>query len=70
METLDCRSPEGITVGLIDGIIAVARVLQDQDLSHPAVIEALKDLAEDEDVAWLLGYADRQLDTESWRLYH
>lgn len=51
---LDCRSPEGVTVGLIDGIIAAARVLRGRDLSHPAVREALADLAEDEDVASLL----------------
>lgn len=50
---LDCRSPEGITVSLIDGLIATARILRDRDLSHPAVVEALTDLAGDEDLAWL-----------------
>ena len=53
-EPVDCRSQEGVTVGLIDGIIAVARFLRGRDLSHPAVREALADLAEDEDVAGLL----------------
>ena len=53
-DPLDCRSPEGVTVGLIDGIIAAARVLRGRDLEHPAVREALADLAEDEDVAALL----------------
>ena len=52
-EPLDCRSPEGVTVGLIDSIITAARVLRGCDLSHPAVREALADLAEDEDVARL-----------------
>jgi hypothetical protein len=51
---LDCRSSEGVTVGLIDGIITAARVLRDRDLSHPAVREALADLREDEDVAHLV----------------
>lgn len=46
----DCRSEVGITVGLIDGIIAIARVLAQRDLSDPATIEALKDIRADEDV--------------------
>lgn len=69
-ETVDCRSPDGITIGLIDGIIATARILRERDLSTPAVFEALQDLADDEDVAWLLGCADRQLEAVSWRFYH
>lgn len=51
---LDCRSGPGVTVGLLDGIIACARVVRDRDLAHPAVAEALADLADDEDLAWLL----------------
>lgn len=51
---LDCRSDAGTTVGLIDGILATARVLRGRRLSHPAVIEALADLAGDDDVAWLM----------------
>ncbi|WP_344890488.1 hypothetical protein [Actinomadura meridiana] len=51
---LDCRSPEGVTVGLVDSIITAARVLRGRDLDHPAVREALADLAEDEDVARLM----------------
>lgn len=52
---LDCRSPEGVTVGLIDGIIAAARVIRARECAHPAVVEALRDIADDEDVAWLVG---------------
>jgi hypothetical protein len=52
-QQLDCRSPEGVTVGLIDSIITTARVLRGRDLSHPAAREALADLREDEDVARL-----------------
>lgn len=50
----DCRSNEGITVGLVDAIISIARVLARRDLDHPDVIEALKDLAYDEDVKAIL----------------
>jgi len=53
----DCRSETGITVGLIDGIIAIARVLSKRDHSSPEVIQALKDLRTDEDVALAIGAA-------------
>lgn len=46
----DCRTPSGVTVGLIDGLIATCRVLRARDLTDPAVVGALKDLREDEDV--------------------
>ena len=46
----DCRSEEGITVGLIDAIISICRVLSERDLSPPAVREAIEDLRTDEDV--------------------
>lgn len=50
----DCRSEEGITVGLIDSIIAISRVLANRDFSSPSVIEALKDLREDSDLNSIL----------------
>lgn len=49
----DCRSKEGITVGLIDGIIAIARVLRNRQMEGVAISEALIDLRSDEDVTWL-----------------
>lgn len=52
--TTDCREPIGITVGLIDGLIAIARVLRHRDLSPIEVQEALRDLQSDEDIAYLL----------------
>lgn len=62
--TLDCRSPEGVTVALIDGIIAAARIIRARDhLAHPAVAEALRDIADDEDVAWLVGHDGGQITT-------
>jgi hypothetical protein len=50
----DCRDEDGITVGLVDAIISIARVLARKDLDASAVREALKDLAEDEDLRKIL----------------
>ncbi len=50
----DCREEDGITVGLIDSLISIARVLAKRDLSPEAVTEALADLRADEDIATLL----------------
>ncbi len=53
--TTDCRSEEGVTVGLIDAIIAIVRVLAKRDLSgDTAVSEALKDLRSDQDLKSIL----------------
>lgn len=50
----DCRAEHGVTVGLIDSIVSVARVLASRDLiTSTAVAEALHDLATDEDVRHL-----------------
>lgn len=53
----DCRTEEGVTVGLVDAVISLARVLRGRDLADPAVVEALRDLASDEDVEWLIAEA-------------
>lgn len=50
----DCRTAEGIAVGLVDGIIAMARVLGGMDLTGDAVREAIKDLQSDEDIKKIL----------------
>jgi len=50
----DCRSEEGVTVGLIDSLIFIARVLAKRDLGSHGVREALADLQSDEDIALLL----------------
>lgn len=52
--SVDCRSADGITIGLIDGIIAMARVLADHNLDHDAVKAALEDLRSDEDMHFLM----------------
>lgn len=53
--TTDCRSVDGITVGLIDSIITAARVLRGRDQSSEAVAMALEDLRADEDVRAVMG---------------
>ena len=46
----DCRTEAGVTVGLIDALITICRVLAKRDLSSdPGVREALIDLDQDED---------------------
>jgi hypothetical protein len=52
--TTDCRDEDGITVGLIDALLSIFRILVKRDLKHPAVIEALKDLSDDEDLQEIL----------------
>jgi hypothetical protein len=55
----DCRSEEGITVGLIDAMIVTARILARRDFTSPAVIEALKDFVSDLDVQKIISEASR-----------
>lgn len=50
----DCRTQDGITIGLIDGMIATCRILRDRDFSNHDVKEALKDLATDGDLEFIL----------------
>lgn len=52
----DCRSENGVTIGLIDSIISVARILRHRDFNAPQINEALLDLRSDEDIQFLLGY--------------
>jgi hypothetical protein len=52
--TTDCRTPEGVTVGLIDSLITTARVLAGRDMTGPGARAALADLAGDEDLAAVL----------------
>lgn len=52
----DCRTEDGITVGLIDSIITISRILSQRDLSSHNVKEALKDLKSDKDFKNLRKY--------------
>jgi hypothetical protein len=56
----DCRTEEGVTVGLIDSLITICRILRRRDLSSPAIQEALKDLAQDEDLRFCLNESQRR----------
>lgn len=50
-DIVDCRSEEGITIGLVDAIISIGRILSERDLTSSVnVLEALKDLRSDEDL--------------------
>jgi hypothetical protein len=51
---MSCRSDEGITVGLIDALISLLRVLVGRDFSPKEVQEALADLCEDPDLQTVL----------------
>jgi hypothetical protein len=46
----DCRTSEGITIGLLDSIIFIARVLAIRDLESETVQSVLRDFRNDEDV--------------------
>jgi hypothetical protein len=50
----DCREEDGITVGLIDSLISIARILAKRDFKPESVQEALKDLRSDKDIAKIL----------------
>ena len=50
----DCRSEIGITVGVIDAIITLCRLLRGRDMSGDEVVQALQDLRHDENFAGLL----------------
>jgi hypothetical protein len=52
--TTDCRDENGITVGLIDALISIVRVLSKRELKASAIQEALKDLVNDEDLKKIL----------------
>lgn len=61
-EPIDCRSYDGVTIGLIDALISVSRILAHRDFGRPyakpPVREALRDLDEDADVRAVLRLAE------------
>ncbi len=52
--TTDCRLENGVTVGLIDAIISIARILRKRDFNDEAVKEAILDFKSDEDINFLI----------------
>lgn len=63
--TTNCREEEGITVGMVDGLIAQIRILRERDLNSDAVREALLDLGDDEDFAWLCSKVNQGVGNET-----
>lgn len=53
-EPIDCRSPEGLVVSLIDTLILISRFIKENDLDSKAVTEALRDLKGDEGFSYVL----------------
>ena len=52
----DCRTETGITVGLIDGMIAICRILKSRLNSEEEIVAALADLQDDEDLKAILDF--------------
>lgn len=53
----DCRSEEGVTVGLIDAIISISRILAERIRNFPmerSVEDAMCDLLADEDMSFVM----------------
>ena len=55
------QDEEGVTIALLDAMIATAHVLAGRALTHPAIWEALKDFGSNAGVLWLIR-AGRELD--------
>lgn len=58
----DCRTDNGVAVGLLDGIISQVRVLRkhyEWELASSEARAALADMASDEDIRWLLRRMDQ-----------
>lgn len=54
----DCRTEEGITVGLIDSLITIGRILVNRECFHESVQQALKDFRADDDMKRLMDIGD------------
>ncbi len=52
-QPIDCRSDAGVTIGLIDAIISIARIVAKRDLKNPGVEDALLDFLDDDDLLTL-----------------
>lgn len=52
---IECNSELGITLGLIEGMMSMVRVLEQRDLKYDEVQEALIDLRENTIILRLLG---------------
>lgn len=60
MFPIDCRSEEGVTIGLIDSLITQARLLSSRSLDTENIQEALNDLRADADIKKIFLYPTAQ----------
>jgi len=70
---IECTSKTGLVIGLIDTIINASHVLVSQfkkELCHPstAIMEALKDLSETEDLYWILKCLESSVEIRNLRV--
>ena len=56
VNTIECNSYDGVTIGLIDGIISICSILVNRDTSSTDVKEALKDLRSNIDVIQIINH--------------
>lgn len=57
----NCREESGITIGLIDGIISIGRILKDRiDTDDKNILGALDDLRDDEDIKKILKFNEHK----------
>jgi hypothetical protein len=63
VKIVECKSKEGITVGLIDAVNTLAWLIADRDLEDPEVEEALKDLRSQSRFKILCGVPEGITDT-------
>ena len=65
----DCRTDNGVAVGLLDGIISQVRVLRkhyEWEMASLGAKAALADIASDEDILWLLRLVDQEAEGCGW----
>lgn len=63
----DCRTKDGVRVGILDAIVTLCRCLPRGGLTTCAVDEALRDIAGDEDFAYLLFIVAAAGDVPEWK---
>ena len=63
-----CRSETGITVGLVDSMISISRVLAHRDFNPVEVTEALKDLRDDPDIRKVFEEEVPVQDDQPWKV--
>lgn len=63
----DCRSEVGITVGIVDSMITMMRLIKNRSFESEEVAEALRDLLADEDFGDFLSRGQKRADKSTPR---